>query len=158
MIGQDGTYHGALDGIGKADTHAYSFLVNLTWTPLRRATAAVAEIERKRHAMATVRREQLVQEVWFAVRDAVRNQENAARQVAAAARSRELTTQSLEVEARKFLSNQTTNFVVSQRQQELANAQLAELSAVLGHKKATAALLRATGRLLDARHIQLEAK
>ena len=51
---------------------------------------------------------------------------------------------------------QSSNFVVAQHQEELAQAQLAELQAVLVHKKATAALLRATGRLLDERHIQLD--
>ena len=65
-------------------------------------------------------------------------------------------TESLEVEERKFLVGTSSNFVVAQRQEELANAQLSELTAVLGHKKATAALLRATGKLLDERHIQLE--
>jgi len=158
LIGQDATYGGALSGIGKADTHAYSVLLNFTWTPLRRSTSASAEIERKRHALTGVRREQLVQEVWFAVRDAVRAQQSAARQVRAAATSRELTNQSLDVEQRKFLSNQSTNFVVAQKQLDLANAQVQELSAVLVHKKATAALLRATGRLLDERHILLDAK
>jgi len=158
LIGQDSTYSGALDGLGRTDTHAYTAMVNLTWTPLNRTAIANAEIARRNHAMATTRREQLIQQVWFAVRDAVRNQDNTARQVAAAARSRELTTQSLELEQRKFLTNQTTNFVVSQRQEELATAQLAELSAVVAHKKAVAALLRATGRLLDDHRVVLDAK
>jgi outer membrane protein TolC len=158
LIGQDNHYAGALDGIGKADTHAYQLLLNFVWTPLQRAAGASAEIERKHHAMSLVRRDQLVQDVWLAVRDAVRNQTAAARQVIAAAKSRELSTETLDVEQRKFLSNQATQLAVSQRQEELANAQLAELTAVLGHKKATAALLRATGKLLDERHIQLDAK
>ena len=156
LVGEDATYGGALDGIGKADTHAYQVVVNFTWTPLRRATTAAAEIQRSQQRMAQVRREQTVQSVWLAVRDAVRNQRSAALQVTAAAKFRELSTQSLEVEERKFLSGTSSNFVVAQRQEELANAQLAELTAVLGHKKATAALLRATGKLLDERHIQLQ--
>ncbi len=63
---------------------------------------------------------------------------------------------SLEVEQRKFLSNQSSNFVLGQHQDELAAAQLAELTAVLVHKKATAALLKPTGELLEQRHIQLD--
>jgi len=133
-------------------------MVNLTWTPLRRATAAAAEIERARERIAAVRREQTLQDVWLAVRDAVRTQRSAALQVTAAARFRELSAQSLDVEQRKFLNGTSSNFFVAQRQEELASAQLAELTAVLGHQKATAALLRATGQLLDERHIALDVK
>jgi len=92
------------------------------------------------------------------VRDAVRNQRSAARQVAAAAHFRELSEKSLEVEQRKFLNGTSSNFVVAQRQEELAAAQLSELTAVLGHTKAAAALSRATGQLLAERHIELGVK
>jgi outer membrane protein TolC len=156
LIGQDDAYGSTLDGVGRADSHAYSLVLNFIWTPLRRATAAQAEIERTHHQMAIVRRDQAVQDIWFAVRDAVRNQASAARQVLAASKFRQLSTESLEVEQRKFLSNQSSNFTLAQHQDELAQAQLAELQAVLVHKKATAALLKATGLLLDQRHIQLD--
>jgi outer membrane protein TolC len=158
LVGQGGAYRDALDEIGRTEAPGYSVMLNMIWTPLRRATAAAAEIERARQRIAVVRREQAVQDVWLAVRDAVRTQSSAALQVAAAARFRALSTQSLEAEQRKFLNGTSSNFVVAQRQEELANAQLAELTAVLGHKKATAALLRATGRLLDERHIELEVR
>jgi outer membrane protein TolC len=156
LIGQDAGYGPTLDGIGRADSHAYSLVFNFSWTPLRRATEAQAAIERTHHQMAIVRRDQAVQDIWFAVRDAVRNQASAARQVLAASKFRQLSTESLEVEQRKFLSNQSSNFTLAQHQDELAQAQLAELQAVLVHKKATAALLKATGLLLDERHIQLD--
>jgi outer membrane protein TolC len=132
--------------------------LNLTWTPLRRASRAAAEIERTRHELALTRREQLVQEIWLAVRDAVRNQRSAARQVAAAARFRALAEKNLELEQRKFLTGTSSNFVVAQRQEELAAAQLSELMAVVGHTKATTALARATGQLLADRHIELGVK
>jgi outer membrane protein TolC len=158
LVGQDARYAGALDQIGRADAPGYTILLNMTWAPLGRATGATAEIERARQRIAVMRREQTVQDVWFAVRDAVRAQHSAALQVAAAARLRALSTQSLEIEQRRFLNNNSSNFLVAQRQQELANAQLSELTAVLGHKKATAALLRATGRLLEERHVEIEVK
>jgi outer membrane protein len=155
LVGQGGAYRDALEEIGRADAPGYRVMLNMSWTPLRRATAAAAEIERARQRIAVVRREQTVQDVWLAVRDAVRTQQSAALQVTAAARFRELSTRSLDAEQRKFLNGNSSNFVVALRQEELASAQLAELTAVLGHKKATAALLRATGRLLDERHIEL---
>ena len=158
LVGQDAGYAGALDQIGRAGAPGYSVVLNMTWTPLRRATGAAADIERARQRIAVVRGEQAVQDVWLAVRDAVRTQRAAALQVTAAARFRELATRSLEVEQRKFLNGTSSNFVVAQRQGELANAQLSELTAVLGHQKATAALLRATGRLLEERHVELAVK
>lgn len=156
IFGQDTTYGSTLGGVRDADNHAYAVTLNLSWTPLAIATRAQAEIERTHHTMAIVRRDQAVQDIWFAVRDAVRNQASAARQVLAASKFRQLSTESLEVEQRKFLSNQSSNFVLGQHQDEVAAAQLAELSAVLVHKKATAALLKATGTLLDQRHIALD--
>lgn len=158
LLGQDATYGGALDELRRADAHGYSVLVNLVWTPLGRAARAAAEIERARLRTAALVREQAVQGVWLAVRDAVRTQRSAALQVAAAARFRALAAESLEVEQRKFLNSTSSNFIVAQRQEELAGAQLAELTAVLGHKKATAALLRATGRLLAERGIELDVR
>ena len=156
LIGQQDSYGSTLDGVGNADAHAYSVILNFMWTPLMRATTAQTEISKIQHQMALVRRDQSIQDIWFAVRDAVRNQTSASRQVLAASNFRQLSTESLEVEQRKFLSNQSSNFVLGQHQDELAAAQLAELTAVLVHKKATAALLKATGMLLDQRHIALD--
>ncbi|HEY5948649.1 MAG TPA: TolC family protein [Kofleriaceae bacterium] len=158
IVGQDDRYSTALSEMSSAEGRGWSVLLNLTWTPLRRATSAAAEIERTRHQVVLTRREQLVQQVWLAVRDAVRNQRSAARQVEAAAHFRELAEKSLDVEQRKFLNGTSSNFVVAQRQEELAAAQLSELTAVLAHTKASASLARATGLLLDERHIQLGVK
>jgi outer membrane protein TolC len=155
LIGQDSTYTGALREYGRGDATAYSVFVNFTWTPLQRATRAAAEIERTRHQIAVVQHDQTMQNIWLAVRDAVRTQQNAARQVHAAAKFRELSAKNLEIEQRKFVSGQSSNFFIAQRQEELAQAQQSEVQAVLAHKKATAALLRATGSLLDERHVTL---
>ncbi|HEY0255339.1 MAG TPA: TolC family protein [Kofleriaceae bacterium] len=156
LIGQDTTYGDTLNGIGNADAHEYNVVLNFSWTPLMRATRAQAEIAKTQHQVAQVTKDQSVQNIWFEVRDAVRNQLSASRQVFAASKFRQLSTESLEVEQRKFLSNQSTNFVLGQHQDELAAAQLSELTAVLVHKKASAALLKATGKLLDERHITLD--
>jgi outer membrane protein TolC len=158
LVGQDNQYGAALSQLSSADGRGWSVFLNFTWTPLMRATRAAAEIERTRHEVIETRREQQVQQIWFAVRDAVRNQRSAARQVEAAALFRELAQKSLDVEQRKFLNGTSSNFVVAQRQEELAAAQLAELSAVLAHTKASATLASATGVLLDERHIVLDVK
>ena len=156
LIGQQDTYGSTLDGVANADAHGYSVILNFMWTPLQRATSAQTEISKIQHQMSIVRRDQAIQDIWFAVRDAVRKKESASRQVLASSKFRQLSAQSLEVEQRKFLSNQSSNFTLAQHQDELATAQLSELTAVLGYKKATSALLRATGQLLDERHIALD--
>ena len=156
LLGQDSTWSGATREIGRADAPTYTIGLNLIWYPLRRATAAAAEIERAKQRIAVANRDKAVQDMWFAVRDAVRGLSGAERQVYAAAKFRELAAQNLDLEQRRFLASQSSQLAVAQRQEELASAQLSELSAVLSHKKATAALLHATGRLLEERHVELE--
>jgi outer membrane protein TolC len=157
LLGQDTDYVGALREFGRDDANIYVVGLSLMWTPLNRAATAAAEIERGRQRIAMVNRDRAVQDTWLAVRAAVRNQTSAEKQVYAAAKSRELSEQTLEVEQRRFVAGQSSNFVVAQRQQELANAQIAELDAILAHSKARTALLHATGRLLDERGIELTA-
>src|SRR6202000_1126588 len=113
--------------------------------PLNRTPDANAEISRSNQRIATANRDQALQDTWFLVRDAVRNQASTERQVLAAAKFRSLATENLAVEQRKFTSGTSSNFFIAQRQEDLANAQLAELQAVLAHKQAPVALLRAEG-------------
>jgi outer membrane protein TolC len=155
LVGEDAAYGGALSQVASANGNTWTVAVNMTWTPLRRATTAAAEIQRVQRQVVAAQRDQKVQDIWFQVRDAVRNLRGAGRQVVVAARSRELAGKTLELEERRFVNGQSSNFVVAQRQGELSVAQVAELSAVLAHEKAAAALLRATGRLLAERHIEL---
>jgi outer membrane protein TolC len=155
LFGEDASYATALNQVANANGNTWTAAVNMTWTPLRRATSAAAEIQRVQHQVLSAQREQRVQDIWFQVRDAVRNLRSADRQVHAAAKSRELAGKTLELEERRFANGQSSNFFIGQRQGELAAAQVAELSAVLAHAKASAALLRATGRLLAERNVEL---
>ena len=158
VLGEDAGYGEALQQVAGADAHTWAVTMNMTWTPLHRATSAAAEIEQRHHRQALVTREQLVQRIWLDVRDAVRNQRGAARLVIAAAAARKLAEQTLEIEQRRFLNGTSSNINVAAKQEELARAQVAELDAVLGHKKASSALLRATGRLLPERHVELDVR
>ncbi len=153
LYGLDQTYHGALDGIGQRNATGYGIMLNFSWTPIQITNNANAEISRANERVAVANREQALQDTWNAVRAAVRNQSSAERQVLAAAKFRELATENLAVEQRKFTAGTSSNFFIAQRQEDLANAQLAELTAVLNHKLATVALLRAEGTLLAARSV-----
>ena len=156
LLGQDRTYGGALSDLGAADSRGWQVTVDMTWTPLNRTARASADIARSQEKSAAARREATLQAIWLEVKEAVRNQDSAARQVAAAARFRDLAQQSLDIEQRKFLNGTSSNFVVAQRQEELAAAQLAELNALLAHQKASTTLLHATGVLLTERGIALD--
>lgn len=156
LAGQDQGYRGALSQLAGADAAGWSVMLDLSWTPLQRSSSAAASIQRSQQQIAIARRDQLVQTVYAEVRAALRNQESAARQVAAAARFRELAERSLELEQRKFLNGTSSNFFIAQRQEELAAAQLAELAALLDHTKAATTLAHATGVLLTERGIAID--
>jgi outer membrane protein TolC len=154
--GQGASYGAALEQVGSRDATGWGMMMSLTWTPLGKAAAANAEIARIQHASKITSREVAAQTIWNQVRAAVRNQRTAAAAVAAASHARELAGESLEIENRKYLSGSSSNIAIAGAQKDLAGAELAELRALLDHQKAETALLLATGRLLDERHIVLE--
>ncbi|MEZ4401295.1 MAG: TolC family protein [Kofleriaceae bacterium] len=155
LIGQAPAAGASLRELGGADARGWTVMLDLTWTPLGRATGATVDIQRRQQQIVATRREAALQRIWIEVRDAVRSQASAARQVAAAARFRKLAEDGLDLEQRKFLNGTSSNFLVAQRQEELAAAQVAELTALLDHQKATATRLYATGVLLSERGITL---
>jgi outer membrane protein TolC len=156
LLGEQPTYWSALDEqLAKRDAPAYTLGVNLVWTPLMQQTRIAAKQERARMEIARISRDKGIQDIWAGVRDAVRQLRGAERRVYAAKHSRELAAQTLELEQRRYLNGQTQIIAIAQRQEELANAQVAELDAVVAHRKASTQLLLATGKLLEARNVQL---
>jgi HAE1 family hydrophobic/amphiphilic exporter-1 len=154
-LGENSTYGQTLDQTANLGAHSWGASVNLVWTPMSRATGAQAVIARRQREQAVLGREQLVQQIWLDVRAAVRTQTSKAHQVIAAAAARKLAEQTLEVEQRKFMNGTSKNIDVANLQGQLQAQQLAELAAVLDHRKAVSALLVATGRLLSDRNIEL---
>jgi len=138
------------------DPAGWSATVNLTWTPLGRASKANREIARIQHEVRTGNRELRVQAIWNEVRASVRSQREAALQVVAASESRKLAVQSLDIETRKYRNGSSTNLNVASLQTGLAGAELTELQALVGHERAATAMLLSTGRLLEQRHIELQ--
>ncbi len=157
VTGNGDSYGGALRDLTRHTTQDFSVTANLTWTPLGRASRANREITRIQHDVTVANREIRVQEIWNEVRAAVRRQRNAALQVTAALQSLTLANQALEIENRKYVAGSSSNLAIAQLQNGLANAEVAELSALLENESAQAALLLATGQLLEKRHIQLQA-
>ncbi len=155
LIGQAERTGASLRDLGGADARGWTVMLDLTWTPLSRRADAALAIERSREAQRVTQRDAALQRIWIEVKDAVRAQDGAAREVAAAARFRQLAEDGLALEERRFLNGTSSNFLIAQRQEELAAAQVAELTALLDHQKALATRLHATGALLTERGIAL---
>lgn len=156
LFGQETTYVESLGGVGSLDTRGWSVFVNLTWTPMNRTSQAAADLARIQQDQVKLRQQQLARTVWLEVRDAIRSQQGAERQVKAAARFRELAEQSLDIEQRKFMNGSSQNLFVAQRQDALLQARIAELDALLAHTRAATALSRTTGQLLAERRIAID--
>jgi outer membrane protein TolC len=152
-IGQDRRFRDSFDQALRATGQGWSVGLALSWAPL--GTAARAEVRRLESALRqnALTREQVLLEIRGEIRNAVRAIETADRQLRAAARSRELTERSLEVDQRRFVSGLTDNFVIAQRQAEVAAARQAELSALIRHEKAASDMQLAMGDLLEARRL-----
>jgi outer membrane protein TolC len=131
--------------------------VNLTWTPLHRASDTAAKLAHLQHEAKVAGHELKVQAMWAEVRGAVRAKRAAALQVVAASESRVLAGDSLAIENKKLVAGASSSITIATVQERVAGAELAELQALIGNERARTALLLATGKLLDARHVKLVA-
>ncbi len=91
----------------------------------------------------------LEQSITHDVRVAVRYLYDGAASVEAAEASKVLAERNVEAEQTKFANGLSTNFLVLQIQDDLANAQLSNLQARLNYRKAIVGYRVATGTLLD---------
>jgi outer membrane protein len=156
LIGQRTGLGDTLSQMFSTDASAWSAGVNLTWTPLNRAAKAKLEGLRLNHDALHTLREQALLALRLELRTAIRGLDTAQRSVRAAAKFRLLAERSLDAEQRKFMNGTSSNFFIAQRQSDLAQAKLAELTALIGHRKAATALRAAMGVLLDDRRVRLE--
>lgn len=89
-------------------------------------------------------------------RQALRNLQTAEKTVAASEKTRVFREKNLEAEQKKFENGMSTNFFVLQRQDELDQAKAAELQARINYAKASTALAKASGNLMEARNLLLQ--
>lgn len=156
-VGQQPGYSGTLNQMLSRAVPAWTAGLSLTWAPLMLGTRAqVAALTATEGARRT-QLEQTSLDLYAELRDDLRTLELGARQVRAAAKFRDLARQALEAEQRKFLNGTSNNFVVAQRQADLASAKQDELTALIGHRKSSSALDSAMGVLLEERGIRLDA-
>jgi len=101
------------------------------------------------HQQTKTRLAALQQTIIHDVRVAVRYLYDGAASVEAAEASKILAERNVEAEQTKFANGLSTNFLVLQIQDDLANAQLSNLRARLNYRKAIVGYRAATGTLLD---------
>ena len=115
-----------------------------------KADAVIAEAQRRQ--LQTVQ-DQTRQRVAVEVRNAVLTLETSLQRLEAARAGRDAAEVQLRAETERFAVGLSTNFLVLTRQNDLATAELTELSALADYQKALTALARSTGTLLADRKI-----
>ena len=118
-----------------------------------RAEARRAELDLER---AQTDEEQARQTVMLTVRAAVRDIDTASRSIVASRTAREAAERNLEAERRRYENGMTTNFQVLQIQQQLSDARVRELQALVGYRIAVANYHREVGDILEARGITVQ--
>ena len=103
-----------------------------------------------------VDQEQTEQTVTLAVRAAARAVDTSARTIVASRTARDAAERNLEAERRRYENGMTTNFQVLQIQQQLSDARVRELQALVGYNQAVAAYHREVGDILEVRGIVTE--
>lgn len=156
VIGTRGGYGEALSQVSTLDFPSWSAGLNFG-VPIRnvaaRAEARRSELDIER---TVAEMELLRQDIALEVRQAVRDIETAERQISAARASREAAERNVDAERKRYENGMSTNFDVLRVQQDLSDAKIRELNAVVGHRKAVATYHRAVGDLAEARDIAVE--
>jgi HAE1 family hydrophobic/amphiphilic exporter-1 len=117
-----------------------------------RAAAKRAELD---YRQAKVEQAQTRQTIAIDVRQAARNVDTAARSIVATRAAREAAEKNVEAERRRYENGMTTNFQVLEVQQQLSDARVRELNALVGYNQAVATYHRQVGDILEVRNISV---
>jgi HAE1 family hydrophobic/amphiphilic exporter-1 len=115
-----------------------------------RAEARRAELALRESQLST---EQVRQNIALDVRQAARDVDTASRSILATRAARDAAERNVEAERRRYENGMTTNFQVLQVQQQLSDARVRELQALIGYNQAVARYHRAVGDVLQVRNI-----
>jgi outer membrane protein TolC len=115
-----------------------------------RGELGVAQVQQRD---ASYRLQQMRDRVMVDVLNATTALETAASRIQAARAGLQAATTQLQQEQDRFTAGTSTNFLVLTRQNDLAQARLAEISAATQHRQALTDFARATGMLLTDRGI-----
>ena len=117
-----------------------------------RANARAAELDLRQ---SRTFESQTRQNIAIEVRSAARSIDEFARTIEASRAARDAAERNVDAARRRYENGMATNFEVLQVQQQLADARVRELLALVGYRKAVAAYHRAVGDILDVHNIRL---
>jgi HAE1 family hydrophobic/amphiphilic exporter-1 len=149
-------YPQALKQIVGGDFPSWSVGVNLAMPILNIGARAEAKRAQLDYEQSKATEDQTRQNIQVDVRKAVRDIDTAAKEIVASRTAREAAEQNLDAERKRYENGMTTNFNVLQIQQQLSDARVRELQALVGYNKAVANYHRAVGDLLEFRSIKVE--
>ncbi|HUR81532.1 MAG TPA: TolC family protein [Thermoanaerobaculia bacterium] len=115
------------------------------------ARAAQLDLEQSRASQA-----QTEQNIAVQVRSAARAVDEFAQTIAATRAARDAAERNVEAERKRYENGMTTNFQVLEVQQQLSDARVRELSALVGYNQAVAAYHRAVGDILEVHNVRLD--
>ncbi|HEU4889592.1 MAG TPA: TolC family protein, partial [Thermoanaerobaculia bacterium] len=115
-----------------------------------RAEAKRAELD---YRQSQLQQAQTRQTIMVDVRGAARNVDTAARSIVATRAARDAAERNVEAERRRYENGMTTNFQVLRVQQDLSDARIRELNALVDFNQAVARYHRSVGDVLEVRGI-----
>jgi outer membrane protein len=118
-----------------------------------RAEARRAELDLQQSRLTE---EQTRQNIVVDVRATARAVDTASRTIVATRAARDAAERNVEAERRRYENGMTTNFQVLEVQQQLSDARVRELQALVGYNQAVANYHRAVGDVLDVRNISVD--
>ena len=116
------------------------------------ARAAALDLEQSQTTEVQTR-----QNITVEVRTAARAVDAFAQTIAATRAAREAAERNVEAERKRYENGMTTNFQVLEVQQQLSDARVRELQAIVGYNNAVSAFHRAVGDILEVHNIRLDA-
>lgn len=106
---------------------------------------------------STMTQAQTEQNIAVEVRTAARAVDQFAQTIVATRAARDAAERNVEAERKRYENGMTTNFQVLEVQQQLSDARVSELRAIVGYNKAVAAFHRAVGDILEVHKISFTA-
>lgn len=152
----DGSLGSAIQEIPDLDNYDWSVGLNFSYPIGNRAAKANFAIATLNRERAEADLDDLEQTVRVGIRRAVRQVESGFQRVEAARVNVRLQQEKLDAEQKKFDNGMSTSFEVLTFQNDLADAELALIRAMLDYNRALAGLELAKGTLLQARGLTLE--
>lgn len=150
-----GGYGDAFSDMTDLDNDTYSFGLRFSYPLKNRASKANYQKAKLDLTSSQLTLDNTIFEVTNQVRDAIRRIQSSKRSIDAAEKTLALREKNLEIEKKKFINGMSTNFEVSQKEKELAEAKVSALQANINYRKAIITLKVSMGTLLEEQGIKL---